>query len=266
MSDAIRNRAAAAEEVIYEAGQLAMRYFGSLKDLTIESKGLQDRVSEADREVEKLIRDGLLSAFPDDGFLGEEGGATAEIEKAEFLWVIDPIDGTDNFVHGIPVWCISIALVSAGQIQAGLILNPNQPELFIAERGRGASCNGSPITVNAAKSLTGGVTGIGFSQRQPSEPTLAALAALCQAGGVFQRNGSAALTLAYVAAGRYIGFYESHVNSWDVLAGLLLVHEAGGWSNDFLANNGLQTGNPVVTGGPGIEAELRAICAPIIDP
>ena len=108
--------------------------------------------------------------------------------------------------------------------------------------------------------------GIGFSHRVPPAGPLAAVDALLKAGGMFQRNGSAALTLAYVAAGRYIGFFEGHINAWDVLAGLLLVTEAGGWSNDFLSNDGFRKGNAVVAGAPGIEAELKQICAPMLNP
>jgi len=264
MTNELIQRVEAAETIIRQAGEMALGYFSSLKQLTIVSKGLQDRVSEADRNVEQMIRDALLEQFPGDGFLGEETGSSDELENKQYIWVNDPIDGTDNFVYGIPVWCISIALLSAGEVQAGLILNPNAHEMFVGVRGQGATCNGEPIRVSSAGSVTGGVTAMGFSHRRPPEPTLEALDALVKAGGVFQRNGSAALTLAYVAGGRYIGFFEAHINSWDVLAGLLLVEEAGGWSNDFLANDGLHHGNPVVSGAPGIEAEFRRICAPLL--
>jgi myo-inositol-1(or 4)-monophosphatase len=264
MSSALLQRADAAERIIREAGELALKYFRSVHDLTIESKGLQDRVTEADRNVEKLIRDALLGSFPQDGFLGEESGATASLDENEYVWVIDPIDGTDCFVHGIPVWCISVALVRGNNIEAGLIFNPNADELFRAVRGQGATCNGTSIKVSGADSITAGMIGVGFSHRVNPEITLGALGALCAAGGIFQRNGSAALTLAYVASGRYLGFFEGHINSWDVLAGLALVHEAGGWSNPFLSNESLRRGNFVVTGAPGIEAELREICASIL--
>ncbi len=265
MTAEILQRAQKAEQVIREAGDLALSYFGALKDLTIESKGMQDRVTEADRDVEFLIRNHLLQAFPPDGFLGEESGASDELETCEYVWVNDPIDGTDNFVHGIPVWCISIALVADQQVQAGLVFNPNADELFVAVRGRGATCCGESIRTSGEHALTGGVTAIGFSHRRPPQTSLAALSDLCAAGGIFQRNGSAALSLAYVAAGRYLGFFEAHINSWDVLAGLLLVQEAGGWCTDFLANDGLHVGNHVAAGGSGIEIELRRICAPILE-
>lgn len=258
-------RADAAERIVREAGKLALKYYRSVNDLTIESKGLQDRVTEADRNVEQLIRDALLERFPQDGFLGEESGATASIDDDEFVWVVDPIDGTDCFVHGIPVWCLSVALVRGNNIEAGLIYNPNSDELFRAVRGQGATCNGSPIRVSDADSITAGMVGVGFSHRINPEITLGALGALCAAGGIFHRNGSAALTLAYVASGRYLGFFEGHINSWDVLAGLALVYEAGGWSNPFLSNGSLRHGNFVVTGAPGIETELREICASILN-
>lgn len=265
MNNEIDKRATVAEKVIQDAGKMAMEYFGSLQDLVIESKGLQDRVSEADRNVEKLICDSISREFPMDGFVGEESGTSDKLDDSEFIWVIDPIDGTDNFVHGLPNWCISIALISDGQIQIGMILNPIIPELFIAVRGQGATCNGTKIEVSKVDSVTAGVTGVGFSHRLDSKAPIQALTSLCQAGGVFQRNGSAALTIAYVAAGRYIGFYEAHVNSWDVFAGLLLVEEAGGWSTDFLSNNGLLDGNPLITGCPGIKTELSTICNPIMN-
>jgi myo-inositol-1(or 4)-monophosphatase len=264
MSATLKQRADAAEAIIVDAGELALNYFRSVRDLTIESKGLQDRVSEADRNVERLIRDALLAQFPQDGFFGEESGSSDSLEDNEYVWVVDPIDGTDCFVHGIPVWCISIGLVRGNSIEAGLILNPNANELFRAVRGQGATCNGSPIKVSDADSITAGMVGVGFSHRLDPQITLDALGALCAAGGIFQRNGSAALTLAYVASGRYLGFFEAHINSWDVLAGLALVLEAGGWSNQFLSEESLLRGNFVVTGAPGIEAELREICAPIL--
>lgn len=264
MNNELKQRADAAEAVIRKAGEMALGYFRSFENLTIESKGLQDRVSEADRNVEQLIRDTLLDSFPGDGFLGEESGSSGAFKDDEYVWVIDPIDGTDCFVQGIPVWSISIALVRGDRIEAGLVLNPNAQELFRAVRGQGATCNGVPISVNPAKSVAEGITGMGFSHRRKPGPSLAALTALLDAGGIFQRNGSAALTLAYVAGGRYIGFFEAHINSWDVLAGLLLVQEAGGWCSPFLENDGLRSGNPVAAGAPGIKTELTNICRPVL--
>ena len=122
MNSELVQRADAAERIIREAGELALKYFRSVSDLTIESKGLQDRVTEADRNVEQLIRDALLGRFPQDGFLGEESGATASLDDDEYVWVIDPIDGTDCFVHGIPVWSLSVALVRGSWRYAGQTL------------------------------------------------------------------------------------------------------------------------------------------------
>ena len=141
---------------------------------------------------------------------------------------------------------------------------PNAGELFRAVRGHGATLNGSAIGVSNANSVTEGIIGFGFSHRVKPASTLLSLESLIGAGGMFQRNGSGALTLAYVACGRYVGFFEAHINSWDVLAGLALVYEAGGWSTPFLSNDGLRKGNSLVTGAPGIESELREICSSIL--
>lgn len=265
MNAEIASRVDAAEAIILRAGELALDYFRALDRLRIEHKGPQDRVSEADRETERLIRDELERRFPQDGFLGEETGAGDSPGAAEFTWVVDPIDGTDCFVHAIPVWSVSIALLRGGEMAAGLVFDPCADELFRAARGDGARLNGAPIRASGAQSLADGLVGVGFSHRVGPAPTLAALDALARAGGMFQRNGSAALTLAYVAAGRYLGFFEAHINSWDVLAGLALVAEAGGRCTPFLDDDGLHRGNPVVAAAPGVAAELERICAPLLD-
>lgn len=266
MNAELATRVDAAEPIILRAGELALDYFRALDRLRIEHKGPQDRVSEADREVERLIRDEFERRFPQDGFLGEETGAGDSPGAAEYTWVVDPIDGTDCFVHAIPVWSVSIALLHGNEIVAGLVLDPCADELFRAARGDGARLNGTPIRTSGAQSIGAGVVGVGFSHRVDPAPTFAALDALARAGGLFQRNGSAALTLAYVAAGRYLGFFEAHINSWDVLAGLALVAEAGGHCSPFLDDDGLHRGNPVVAAAPGVAAELERICAPLLHP
>ena len=265
MNSELDKRVEQAELIIRKAGDLALSYFRSVKTLKVESKGLQDRVSKADREVEQLIRESLLALFPLDGFVGEESGVSGSFGDDQFVWVVDPIDGTDCFVHAIPVWCISIALIQGSDIKAGFVFDPNSAELFSACRDQGAICNGEPIFASQAKSITEGIVAIGFSHRVKPDSTLKSLTALLNAGGVFQRNGSAALSLAYVASGRYLGFFETHINSWDVLAGLALAREAGALSNDFLENNGLLEGNPVITAAAGIDGELREICKILLE-
>ena len=264
MNAELANRVDAADAIIRRAGELALDYFRALDRLQVEHKGPQDRVSDADREVERLIRDELIRRFPRDRFLGEETGLIELADATEFTWVVDPIDGTDCFVHAIPVWSVSVALLRGRDIVAGLVFDPCAGELFSAARGGGAFLNGAPVRVSDAQSIGDGVVGVGFSHRVDPAPTFAALAALAGAGGLFQRNGSAALTLAYVAAGRYLGFFEAHINSWDVLAGLALVAEAGGRCSPFLDDDGLHRGNPVVAAAPGLATELERICAPLL--
>lgn len=265
MSAELEARDQVAREVIAHAGELAMDYFKSVSELTVESKGLQDRVTIADRKVEQLIAESLTRHFPDDGFLGEETGFTDNSDPNGFTWVVDPIDGTDNFVHQLPTWSISIGLMQGSRAVAGYISNPPCNELWHAFHGGGAFLNGSAISTSSATKITEGLVGIGFSHRNDPAVTLEVLGRLCADGGIFQRNGSAALTMAYVASGRYLGFMESHINAWDIAAGLALVNEAGGYCSDFFDNNGMTSGNPVVSCAQGIKEHMLEISAPFFD-
>lgn len=256
MSKAIEIRYWAALDIIQEAGRLALDYFHAA-ELEVESKGLQDRVSIADREVEQLLRAALSKAFPDDGFIGEELGTVAT--GAEFVWVVDPIDGTDCFVHRIPAWSISIGLLHRGKPTAGCVLHPPSADCFHARQGGGAWCNDVPIQVSNATRLTEGLVAIGFSYRADPAITLQVLQCLFAKQGIFQRNGSAALSLAYVASGRYLAFLEAHINAWDVLGGLVLVREAGGWHSPFFQNDFLRYGNPLIAAAPGLRPDLEEI-------
>ena len=268
---ALAVRFRAAKDIAREAGQAALDYFRDPDALKVVSKGPQDFVSQADRAVETLIRDRLHELFPDDGFLGEEGGAAeggTEEGGAEEgdrdgsgLWVVDPIDGTSNFINRVPLWCVSIAYVRQGRIEVGVICDPNADELFAARRGQGAFCGEARISCSAADSLTQGTVGIGYSTRTPVAPAVDGIRRLLDAGGMYQRNGSGALMLAYVGAGRLLGYLEAHINAWDCLAGILLVEEAGGWTNDFLANDGLLHGNPIIAAAPGVVDAVRAVAA-----
>ncbi len=209
MSDpSLSSRYHAAQCIARDAGQLALRYFRDPQGLRVQRKGLQDTVSQADREVEALIRERLHRSFPRDAFLGEESGASEGAGDDERTWVVDPIDGTDCFVNTIPVWCVSLALVHRRRIELGVVYDPNTGELFAAQRGAGATLNGVAIGASGATALSEGLVGVGFSHRIQPGPTLAALGRLLSEGGMYQRNGSGALMLAYVACGRYIGYYE----------------------------------------------------------
>lgn len=237
----------------------ALPRFEARDGLTVVSKGRQDRVTEVDRMVEETLRRGIAQHFPEDAVLGEEEGLMADSDAPETLWVIDPIDGTDCFVFGLPMWSISIALVSAGKVVVGVVCDPVHDEVFAAIRGGGATLNGRPIKASEAGDLDAGLVGIGHSSRVKPEASLAALDRLMARGGLFHRCGSGALSLAWVAAGRLLGYYEAHINSWDCLAGLLLVSEAGGWHSDFLAGDGLMSGNPLTAAGPNLIDEMRTV-------
>ena len=247
MNQTIQARYIFAQKLAREAGELAHRYFQNLDQIVVESKGTQDEVSIADRETEVFIRAKIAEAFPDDGILGEEGGD--DRDGKSIIWVIDPIDGTACFVNNKISWCVSIAVAVDGVPTIGTVYDPNAKELFHAIRGQPAFVNDKSIHVKDVADFNGGVLGIGFSHRsQPGEFT-PFVHTLLSSGGMFIRNGSGALMLCYVAAGRLIGYYEPHINSWDCLAAIAIVEAAGGRCNDFLANEGMSKGNPIVAAG-----------------
>lgn len=254
-------RLAAAEAVAREAGSLARRFYEGRETLEIERKGAQDLVSRADREVETLIRARLAELFPSDGFVGEEHAHQIVDPAKGGHWVIDPIDGTWCFLNGINSWCVSLAYERAGRIEAGVIYDPMAGELFSARRGGGARMNGRPIAVLDSSSLGDGTISLGYSMRCPAREMLPLFEKLLASGGMYQRHGSGALGLAWTACGRLIGYLEPHMNSWDCLAGLLLIEEAGGFANDFLANDGLTKGNRVIAGPKGLKPELDRLTA-----
>lgn len=239
----------------------AIKGFAERDRLDVISKGAQDRVTKVDRRVEEIIRETIERRSPGDAVLGEEYGASGSALTQGDMWVVDPIDGTDCFVFGLPMWSISIAWLADGVVQAGVVYDPIHDEMFAARMGGGATVNGKPIKVSSASSLSEGVFGIGYSTRIKPEQTLRPLELLMRKGGMFNRCGSGALSLAWVAAGRLIGYYEPHINSWDCLAGIHLVREAGGWHSDFLANDGLMRGNPLAASGPNLIEATQEIAS-----
>ena len=257
-------RFAFATVLIAEAGALAASYFADIGSLEVTSKGPQDIVSQGDVNTELLIRERLAARFPDDAFFGEETGPHG-VEGASGIWVVDPIDGTQPFTLGLPTWCVSIAFVQGSVIEIGLVFGPAAGELFAAGRGRGATLNGRPISVSKATSLREGMVGVGYSTRTDPEDLLTTVGRLLNQGGMFQRNGSGALTLCYVACGRLIGYVEMHINSWDCLAALLLITEAGGQVNDFLEGNALHNGNRIIAGPPALFDSLASLLPGIAD-
>jgi len=258
MSDSeIERRHDAACRIAKIAGAEAMRYFRSFETLTIDKKGHQDLVSEGDRNVELLVRREIAAEFPDDGIIGEEHAPVSG--TSGFTWVIDPIDGTANFVRGIPAWTVVIAIVRGPHTEVGVILDPVNDELFRAIRGGGAFCNDRAIAVAADAVLTEGSVGVGFSARTSDEGILKVVEMLLDEGGVFFRNASGALMLTYVACGKLLGYIEEHMNAWDYLAGQLLVAEAGGVVEDQNASEMLHGGGRVVAAAPGIWPDLLHI-------
>jgi myo-inositol-1(or 4)-monophosphatase len=254
----IAARFAAAQALAREAGALAVALRGGpAASFAVESKSALDFATEADRAVERLVIERLGKRFGD-GVLGEEYGA--QQEAVDRLWVVDPVDGTFNFMHGLPVWCVSLAFMLAGEIEIGIIYNPDGNEMFTARRGRGAFLDGAPIKVSAGRHAAPLVE-VGHSNRVALARYLGLVGGVFGAGCEFRRLGSGALGLASVAAGRTDGYLELHINSWDVLAGMLLVREAGGWTNDFLAGDGLRGGNPIVACTPELRGTLAGLLA-----
>ncbi|MGQ0664026.1 MAG: inositol monophosphatase family protein [Pseudomonadota bacterium] len=250
----LERRYLAACAMAREAGDLARRLFESRDGSSFELKGPQDYMTEADTAVERLIVERIAAAFPADACFGEEGGGRLGPE----VWVIDPIDGTANFARGIPHFCVSIAFMRDGRTALGAIMNPMTGELFAARRGEGATLNGRAMRVSAISDPRQATVELGWSLRRPIADYVALVDRVMATGAGFRRAGSGTLGLVYVADGRAEGYCELHINSWDALAALLMVEEAGGWTNDFLANDGLARGNPVLASAPGLKDALIA--------
>jgi myo-inositol-1(or 4)-monophosphatase len=247
-----------AQGVVREAGQLAAERYRRRDELVIERKGRQDFVSAADKECEAFVMGEMTTAFPEDGFLGEEGGQRDSRSGA--TWIIDPIDGTSNFLAGLPVWCVSLGLVENGRATCGVICNPITDELYAARTGGGATLNGKKIQVSRTDRIDQARLGLGFSYRRPVEAHVKAIDACLNASCEYTRFGSGALGMAFAADGRLDGYFEAHINVWDVAAGLVLVQEAGGWHNDFLgAPDVMRNGNLILATNPALAAPLCAL-------
>ncbi len=223
----------------------------------VDRKGPQDWVSEADKSVEVFIREQISARWPDDGIFGEEQGATPGVSG--FDWVIDPIDGTTNFVNGIPAWTIVLAGVSDGRTQVGVIHDPNVNETFRAVRGGGATLNGEAMRVADGVPLESGTVSVGYSNRVEAQNVVPVIQALIESGAMYHRNASGALSIAYVAAGRILGYLEEHMNAWDCLAGQLLVEEAGGRCEVQDAGEMIRQGGRVIVGTPDVFETLLSI-------
>ena len=255
MNDSLEHRLLVACAVAREAGALQKRRFLDRDNMIFKFKGPQDYLTATDGEVEKLVRGRLLPAFPEDTLLGEEDGG----QVSDHTWVVDPIDGTSNFARGIAHFCVSIAFVLKGEASIGVIYQPMTDELFAAAKGQGATLNGEAIKVSSATGLDKSLLEVGRASRQPAAGYLAMLEKVMAAGSAIRGAGSGALAVANVACGRVDACYETHMYAWDCLAGLVLVEEAGGRVNDFLAGDGLLKGNTILASAPGIAEALSEL-------
>ncbi|HFD86682.1 MAG TPA: inositol monophosphatase [Gammaproteobacteria bacterium] len=234
------------------AGAIILRNIDRVDTLTIKTKSRNDFVSEVDRMAENEIISILKTAYPDHGFLGEETG-THDIDAA-YQWVIDPLDGTTNFLYGIPHYAVSIALRHNNHFEQAVVYDPFKDELFTASRGGGAQLNGRKIRVSSARSLEGALlgTGIPFREDQDLDLYLQTLRVLVPGTAGIRRAGSAALDMAYVAAGRLDGFWEFGMRKWDIAAGILLVQEAGGLVGDLYGGLNHYENGDIICGGPKV--------------
>jgi myo-inositol-1(or 4)-monophosphatase len=259
----LASRYAAARRIAADAGGMALDYFHRWTELTIDIKGHQDFVSEADQNVELAVRAQLAQAFPDDSIVGEEGAPTPG--TSGYTWIIDPIDGTSNFITGIPQWCVILACVHQGQIVLGVVHDPVHGEMHHAMLGGGAFCNDRAIRCTDKASLSDGSLGVGYSGRRHYDGIRRLIDGCCDAGTMFWRNGSGGLSLAYVATGRILGYVEEHMNSWDFMAGFLIVSEAGGMVEPVDAERAIAEGARVVVAGAGVFEAVQALAAKAYD-
>lgn len=246
------------------AGDYIVRAGERLDRLTIEQKAVNDFVSDVDREAERLILEELRSKYPRHAFLAEESASDDVDRDNEYLWVIDPLDGTANFVRGIPHYAVSIACYHKGRLEHAVVLDPVRREEFTASRGRGAQLNGHRLRVSGRASLDGALlgTGIPFRARYQEEMPayLQTLGSLAEQSAGIRRAGAASLDLAYVAAGRLDGFWEIGLQEWDIAAGVLLVQEAGGLVSDMRGGaNYLRSGHVVCATPKCMKPMLQAI-------
>ncbi|MCZ6517319.1 MAG: inositol monophosphatase family protein [Gammaproteobacteria bacterium] len=251
-----------AVEAVRKGGDTTLRYFGRPGGLEIVRKSQNEYVTQADHASEQIIIETIHQRYPEHAILAEESGGTG---SSDFEWIIDPLDGTTNFIHGFPVFAVSVGLRVKGRLEVGVVYDPTRQEMFTAIRGQGAQLDGRRIRVSGRKTLDGALIGTGFpyraSRKWMSEYLEMFQDVMQQAAGV-RRPGAAALDLSYVAAGRLDGFWEFGLQIWDIAAGVLLIREAGGLVSN-LTDDGdyLETGN-LIAGTPKVHKELERMLRP----
>ena len=234
-----------------DAGKLAHRAFGTS---ATTMKGRHDVVTAMDRQVERFIRAAIAARFPDDAVIGEEEGGRG----GDRVWLIDPIDGTANYARGLPRYCVSIGYLERGVPTLGAIYDPSHDWLYSAATGEGAWRDGERLAVSPLAEMTAATVECGWSTRRSAADYVALIARVFEAGAAMRRAGSGALGLADVAAGRVEAYCELHINAWDCAAGIVLVREAGGFTNEFFAGEGLAAGNPLIATNAALCAKLAA--------
>ena len=243
------------------AGAIINRAALDVESVRISQKQINDFVTEVDHASEKIIIETLLTAYPGHGILAEESGTEYGAKDSEFVWIIDPLDGTTNFIHGFPVYCVSIALAVKGKVEQAVIYDPSRNDLFTATKGRGAYLNERRIRVSKRTQLKECLVSTGFPFRPGDnfKNYLAMMGDVMQRTAGLRRPGSAALDLAYVAAGYTDGFFETGLNIWDVAAGSLLVTEAGGLVGNFTGESDFLEQKECLAGSPRIYGQLVQI-------
>lgn len=247
------------------AGSVINRAARNLDIVAVREKAANDFVSEVDREAERAIISTLHEAYPGHAILAEESGASG---SSEYRWVIDPLDGTTNYLHGFPQYCVSIGLEHRGVVTQAVIYDPGKNDLFTASRGRGAYLNDTRIRVSKRPQLKSGLIGTGFPFKElvHIDPYMAMLRDMMKGSAGVRRAGSAALDLAYVAAGRLDGFWEIGLAPWDMAAGSLLITEAGGLVGDLEGNESYMDSGYIVGGSPRVFAEMLRLLEPHLTP
>ena len=247
-------------KAVHRAGRSLKRDLGEVEHLQVSVKGPANFVTAADRRAEEIVYDELAKARPDYGFLGEEGGVREGSDKTH-RWIVDPLDGTTNFLHGIPHFAVSIALERNGAVVAGVTYNPANDELFVAERGKGAFLNDRRIRVAARRKLGEAIVGCGLPHygRGDLKASRKEIGAAQENFAGLRRYGAATLDLAWVAAGRLDAYWERDLSPWDIAAGVVLVREAGGFVSDIDGGDAFLTKGQVVAGNETMHRELTRL-------
>ena len=243
------------------ASKVMIHNIERLDQLKIEKKGRADYVSEVDRQAEEIIIQTIHDAYPDHGILAEESGIQGDKDKSEHEWIIDPLDGTTNFLHGYPVYAVSIALRVKDVLQVGVVYDPSRDELYSATKGGGAHLNNRRIRVSETRRLADAMlaTGFPYAEMKYLDPWLGSFKALVPHVAGVRRAGSAALDLAQVAAGRFDGFWEFGLNIWDIAAGVLLIQEAGGFCSDMRGEQRMLETGHIIGGNPKLFVKIQTL-------